>query len=663
MKRPHQAVLLAAGFGTRMLPLSAELPKPLLPLWGQPLLLHSLARLRRWGVRDVLLNLHHQPNAFIEVLRRAANPMDLRIAFSFEPEILGTGGALSRAAWFLDDGPFWMLNADVVLSVSPAPFLRVFAQRHPLAALWLHPALGPRTVDMSRGVITGFRSRRAGSPGTYTFCGLQLLDPAILNFIPDQEFSTIVEAYEKAQRRGKVVWGIAPVRSYWADVGTPSAYRFAHAEIRRRFHSREPGGELFARRCLRTEAACRRRQVVVRGFAAMDSPEHVAPGAAIEDSILLAGARVAAKSRLQRVILAPDTAVRGNVRDAIVMRADRFLDPDMPAILAALRWHASSTTVIPLGARGSARVFLRLQTPRQQAIMIRYSLERPENGLYARHARLLAAAGVPVPRVFFDWPKHQVTVIEDLGDDALLAHKNTAARSALLSRYERVLAAAARLHTAGTRLAAQRRAVLSPPFTLELYHWEHKLFAEQLLISRLGFEPGKVGPALRDLAEISRNLSRLPRVLIHRDLQSSNIHFKRGRPYFIDFQGMRFGPALYDLASLLCDPYMELDLPAQMRLLDYYSAIGDGARIRPDLFWCAAVQRLGQALGAYGRLCSQPETADFARHIAPALKMLQRALDHLGGLPNLREVVNRAMDIENRRPSACAAVQDAGSTR
>ena len=70
MNKPNKAVVLAAGFGTRMLPLSLDTPKPMMPLWGQPILGHVLDLLQRWGVRDVLVNLHHHPRA-VSVMARS----------------------------------------------------------------------------------------------------------------------------------------------------------------------------------------------------------------------------------------------------------------------------------------------------------------------------------------------------------------------------------------------------------------------------------------------------------------------------------------------------------------------------------------------------------------------------------------------------------------
>ena len=138
-----------------------------------------------------------------------------------------------------------------------------------------------------------------------------------------------------------------------------------------------------------------------------------------------------------------------------------------------------------------------------------------------------------------------------------------------------------------------------------------------------------------------RQHDRQPPVLLHRDLQSSNVMVVRGRAVLIDFQGMRLGPAAYDLGSLLCDPYVSLGETMQRRLLALYAEYtAEDADALWPVFCHAAVQRLVQALGAYGRLSSRPDTAGFRRHIRPALSLLARVLTHLDKSPYLRDLVH-----------------------
>jgi mannose-1-phosphate guanylyltransferase len=129
-------MVLCAGFGTRLLPLTTTTPKPLMPLWGVPNLTHILRTLHTWGVRDVLLNLHHVPEPIWQYARSEPVP-GIKINVSYEPEILGTGGALQKAAWFFDDDPTWIVNADILMELDPRPIIRTMANPKTIATLWL----------------------------------------------------------------------------------------------------------------------------------------------------------------------------------------------------------------------------------------------------------------------------------------------------------------------------------------------------------------------------------------------------------------------------------------------------------------------------------------------------------------------------------------------
>lgn len=617
MKPPRKAFVLAAGYGTRMLPLTRTVPKPLLPFWGRPLIVRTLEMLRDWGVREVCINLHHLPGAVIDHL--AMNPVrGLAIGYSREETILGTGGALPHARWFVTgagdapgagkDEPFWMVNADVVMRLDPAPLLRAFGKSG-LAACWLHGSRGPRTVEMSRGLIRNFRSRCAGTDGTYTFCGVQLLSPRMLDFLPPGGFSTLVEGYEAAMKSGCQIAGLEIPDSFWADVGTPQQYLAAHAEFRR-----------------------------ARRFVSRGGNVKVARGARLANSVIWSGARIGPRAVIKHSIVGNDCTVDFPVVGALALRAGDALAPPELALLKKAGW-SEEATAIPLGPRGSNRAFTRVwrggtSSPRS-AILVHYDPVRVENPLYASHARFLAAAGFPVPKILADDPATCVTLLEDLGDDSILSVLRNAKEAEIEKVYRRVLDAVLVLHGEVSRRARRKRLKMVPSFRPRLYQWERDYFAEHMLEKRLGLPPETVASIKADLRTIGRRLLHAPLVVVHRDLQSSNVILKRGRPRFIDFQGMRWGPAAYDLASLLCDPYMELSEPLQLRLLDRYAEKAGDPTIR-DLFWLAAIQRLAQALGAFAKLGAAHGTHEFAGHIPTALRMLSRALSHVQGLPHLR---------------------------
>lgn len=625
MNAPRKAIVLAAGYGTRLLPLTILRPKPLFPLWNKPVLGHILDLLQRWGVEEVVVNAHHHADQILDYLHSRPDGA-LRCSVSFEPDILGTGGAVTKARWFLDDAPFWMINADIMADLPCEPLLEAHCRHRALATLWLTPERGPRTVEHHDGLIADFRSTRAGSPGTATFCGLQLLSPGILRHLPPAGFSSIVAAYEKAMAAGEKVGGVVVPGSYWADIGTPESYLETHREMRLdgRWHKKS----------IRSES-----------FVACGKNTRIDPKACVNESVLWDHVTIEAGASVEHAIVADGVSINTPV-GYMALRADRLPDPVISRVLAALRWNPQDTTVMPLPPRGSARTFTRLvcrkpatgrrASKASSAILVRYLPERPENALYTRHARFLEKHGVSVPSILIDWPAEQVCVMEDVGNDSLDHLVPELPPTAVRALYRKTLETVARLHTGATRAARRQGLELSKPFTRSLYEWEQTLFCEQFLSRHLDIGEDGMKLVRGELAALIPAQLRAPRVLIHRDLQSSNVLVKDGRVHLIDFQGMRWGTAAYDLASLLCDPYVNLGESLRAELLDYYLSLVPADRTTRDLFWIAAVERMSQALGAFGRLGALPATSYFLKHIPSGVAQLRNALAHLPGLPTLK---------------------------
>ncbi|MGD9612204.1 MAG: sugar phosphate nucleotidyltransferase [Kiritimatiellia bacterium] len=562
MRAPRKAFILAAGLGTRLRPLTLDTPKPMLPLWGEPMLARTLAQLAGWGVEQVLINLHHAPGPILRYLATQPFPQ-LRIAAVFEPEILGTGGALRNARWFVDE-PFWLLNADVVAAVDPAPLLRAWARQKPLAACWLTEAAGPKTVRCEHGVIRDFHDP---APDRATFCGLQLLDPRILPFIAPAGFDTLIAAYRRAQAQGHRIAGVFVPGSFWADIGTPAQYVQAHRETAQRFGR---AGENFT-----------------LPAAAVLTPR--------EQRLLaqVSGLRTQVSPALAPVDVLPP---RGSNREFF-----RLPMPGRPMINVCKQWSAS-------------------------IMLIRWLPERADNRFYARHTRFLEALGIPVPRLFLDAPRDRFLAIEDLGPDTLETRRSGLKRAALQRIYRQLLDVALRLHRTGLPAARRARLPLMPGFDAKLYAWEHAYFMDHVLRARLRLPETQLAAVAAELHRVAAILAASPQGLIHRDFQSSNVMFRGARPVLIDYQGMRRGPAAYDLASLLCDPYADLPAPLQQALLRHYAARHPQGAAIAAAFPAAAIQRLGQALGAYAVLSQKPGLESFARHIPAAARQLRRAL-------------------------------------
>src|SRR4029078_4410886 len=188
----------------------------------------------------------------------------------------------------------------------------------------------------------------------------------------------------------------------------------------------------------------------------------------------------------------------------------------------------------------------------------------------------------------------------------------------------------AKLHDLPESEWAELDGEMPPEFNAMLYRWEQNYFFENFLGRIFGLNEGRLRkiaslPALENIAE---RLAELPRVLVHRDFQSQNIIARSGHAYLIDFQGMRPGVAEYDLASLLFDPYVRFSANEREELYSYYMerrGLLSTPQMREILRLCA-MQRLMQALGAYGFLGLVKGNRHFLAHVPAALDSLRNQI-------------------------------------
>ncbi|HQI73621.1 MAG TPA: phosphotransferase, partial [Smithella sp.] len=155
-----------------------------------------------------------------------------------------------------------------------------------------------------------------------------------------------------------------------------------------------------------------------------------------------------------------------------------------------------------------------------------------------------------------------------------------------------------------------------------------------------------------ELDALSERLQKIQPCLIHRDFQSQNIMIKNAKPVLIDFQGMRKGCLFYDLGSLVCDPYVNFTDEERYELINFYYEL-----VKPDYssdefvqnFWMGSIQRLLQALGAYGFLGLKKHKPAFLHHIANGLENLLNAIDKVGGLEMLSDLATECETILARK--------------
>jgi len=238
-----KALILAAGLGTRLLPFTEKLPKALFPIAGHPLLDIMICRLRDAGCEAVIVNTHHLHEKIAAFISQ--QEYEFPVYTRYEPEILGTGGAIKNAADFWDDRPFMVINSDIVTDIDlKAVYDFHLAHEYPVTmVLYDDPDFNSVSAD-KEGFVTGFcensaggraqvagcRLQGAGDNLLLTFTGIQVLDPQVLDFIPEGVFSSSISAYKKLISEQRKVKAFVAENCSWKDVGTAERYRNAVLE-------------------------------------------------------------------------------------------------------------------------------------------------------------------------------------------------------------------------------------------------------------------------------------------------------------------------------------------------------------------------------------------------------------------------------------------------
>lgn len=296
-------MILAAGFGTRLWPLTEDRTKPAVPFLGKPLVAYSLEYVHRFGVNDVVVNLHHQGESVREALGDGS-AFGCRVRYSMEDEILGTGGALDRAREYLDSDDFIVVNGKIVTDIDLSPAIAEHRDRNAIATLVLLPNVRRERFTIVERDTAGLVTRFAGFPDTDSplaeaplmFTGIQILSPRIFDFIPRGRFShTTSDAFPAAIAAGEPVVGHIGSGT-WKEMSTLERYLDESIAAARELGS---------------------RNVVGQG-------SRIEPSAVVLDSVLWQGVSIEAGATVLRSILGDGVRIPAGVRveNSVVVRAE-----------------------------------------------------------------------------------------------------------------------------------------------------------------------------------------------------------------------------------------------------------------------------------------------------------------------------------------------------
>ena len=238
-----KAMILAAGVGSRLRPLTDDTPKALIDVGGAPIIEHVIRRLQLAGVTEIVVNLFHLGDRIVEFLASKGN-FGLHIAFSRESELLDTGGGLKNAAWFFDDDcPFFLHNVDVLSEIDLGALHRFHQENGALVTLAVQSRPSSRLLLFEQdGRLCGRETRQgvewAKAPVLVSerlaFTGIHVIDPAIFPRMTETGIFPITQAYLRLAGEGERIVACRVDGIYWQDIGSAERLERAREDLSKR---------------------------------------------------------------------------------------------------------------------------------------------------------------------------------------------------------------------------------------------------------------------------------------------------------------------------------------------------------------------------------------------------------------------------------------------
>ena len=236
-----KAMILAAGLGTRLRPLTDHRPKALVEVAGRTLLEITLARLRSCGIDEVIINVHHFADLVGEYLAANKN-FGMRIEISHEEALLDTGGGLKKAAWFFAaDEPFVLHNVDVISTIDLHRMTAVHLQSQALATMAVQDRPTSRYLLFDADLqLCGRRAGREGEPELVrpspqaeglAFSGIHVISPRLLSSLSEEGAFSIITSYLRLAGQGEKILGFRADEYFWRDLGKPENLKKAAEDL------------------------------------------------------------------------------------------------------------------------------------------------------------------------------------------------------------------------------------------------------------------------------------------------------------------------------------------------------------------------------------------------------------------------------------------------
>ncbi|MBT5472326.1 MAG: NDP-sugar synthase [Nitrospina sp.] len=322
-----KAMILAAGFGTRLKPITDNLPKPLFPVLNRPILEHTLQFLSKQGIREIAINLHHQPEKIIDYFGDGKD-FGVNLHYSKEEEILGTAGGIKKLQSFLKDETFLVINSDVLADIDLNNALEFHKEKKSKLTLVVRQDSNTEKykpiLRTEEGRIVNFLGHTINNSDPTTqvmFTGIQIMEPDIFSRIPENKFCGTTEDVFPGMIKDELpVYGYLH-EGYWIDMGTRETYIQAQVDamdgklLLKTTSSRNPEGPLvvppvhIGRNCEISKDA------QVGPYAVLGDGCRVRSGAVVERSVLFQGATVGSGLTVKNSVIGEGVAIAKNIEN------------------------------------------------------------------------------------------------------------------------------------------------------------------------------------------------------------------------------------------------------------------------------------------------------------------------------------------------------------
>lgn len=299
-----QAFILGAGLGTRLRPMTNLLPKPLMPIFQEPLVIHTMWRCRALGIRDFIINTHHLPDCWAPLFG-SGRWEDCTVRLSYEPVLLDSGGGLRQIAGMIEgDRPLLVHNGDILSTLRLEQLIASHRQSEALVTLALRSEGAIKNVgfDSESGRVTDIRHGLGIDPGVCQFTGIYCVEPEMISMISDEPaVVSIIPSWLEVIREGQMA-GVLLNEGMWMDVGSAQMYLDAHQIL--------PQVNGYSdQECLRIHpSATIARSAVVDGYSVIGRQAHVGEHCHLTNCVVWPGVSVSAGTVVSGGILMESNA-------------------------------------------------------------------------------------------------------------------------------------------------------------------------------------------------------------------------------------------------------------------------------------------------------------------------------------------------------------------